>query len=355
MSEAAPPMLSVRSIGCCYGDDVAVADVSFELRVGGLACLLGPSGCGKTSVLRLIAGFLSPVHGEIYLDGALISTPERILPPERRNLGMVFQEHALFPHLTVEKNVCAGLFRLPRQRRLQISGELLERVGLAHCRHRYPHELSGGQQQRVALARALAPGPRLLLMDEPFSSLERDLRARLGREVRDIVKDFGTTCLMVTHDQQDAFTFAEQVGVMREGRIEQWDTPYAVYHQPNSQFVADFVGDGVFLRGTITPNGGVETELATLYSPNLSQFEPGQPVLLLVRPDDIVHDDDSPRTARIKQRTFRGESYLYTLELPSGGEILATVPSHHDHSAGEDLGIVLNLDHVVAFPISAAG
>ena len=348
-------MLSVRSVGCCYDEQVAVHDVSFELQAGGLACLLGPSGCGKTSVLRLIAGFLTPKHGQIYLDGGLMAAPGYALAPERRNLGMVFQEHALFPHLTVEKNVCAGLFRLSREQQRKIGGELLERVGLAHCAGRYPHELSGGQQQRVALARALAPGPRLLLMDEPFSSLERDLRTRLGREVRDIVKDFGTTCLMVTHDQQDAFTFAEQVGVMREGRIEQWDTPYAVYHQPNSRFVADFVGDGVFLHGTITPKGGVETELATLYSPTLNQYKPGQPVLLLVRPDDIVHDDDSPRTARIKQRAFRGESYLYTLELPSGGEILATVPSHHDHSVGEDLGIVLNLDHVVAFPTPAAG
>ena len=348
-------LLQVDDIYCHYGPDVAVRGTSFSLEKGQLACLLGPSGCGKTSVLRAIAGFQTLQRGCIRLNGECVSDTRGSLPPEQRQLSMMFQDHALFPHLSAEKNVAAGLFRHGAREKHRLVMSVLERVGLSGYAKRYPHELSGGQQQRVALARALAANPVLLLMDEPYSSLDLELRTRLGQEIRDLLKEIGTTCLMVTHNQQDAFIFAEQVGVMRDGHIEQWDTPYNLYHQPHCRFVAGFVGDGVFIAGTVTSRTTIETELAVLSGDFPAHFAVGQAVQVLVRPDDIVHDDNSPQSAKIKKRIFRGESYLYTLVLPSGHEILSTVPSHHNHAIGEGLGITLEIDHLVVFPALAGG
>ena len=346
-------LLEVNHITCRYGRRTAVSDTSFQLEKGMLASLLGPSGCGKTTVLRAIAGFRKLETGSIHLNGRRISGAKGSyddLPPEKRNLSMVFQEHALFPHLSVEKNIAAGLHALGAAERKKTTAAMLARIGLSDLGRRYPHELSGGQQQRVALARALAPRPRLLLMDEPFSSLDLDLREKLRQEVRDLLKDIGATCLLVTHDQQDAFAFGERVGVMKDGAIEQWDTAYRLYHEPATRFVADFIGEGVFLDGVVAPNHAINTELAALHGLDDHRYPPGSAVKVLIRPDDIIHDDDSPRAAKIRKRAFRGENYLYTLALPSGAEILSLVPSHHNHAVGEDLGIKLAIDHLVVFP-----
>ena len=257
-------LLEVKNIRCSYDNTTVVESVSFALREGTLACLLGPSGCGKTTILRAIAGFHPLQAGEIHLDGALISAPDFVLRPEQRQMGMVFQDHALFPHLNVFDNVAAGLQGIPATARKALVRSMLEKVRLNDKERRFPHELSGGQQQRVALARALAPRPRLLLMDEPFSNLDVELRETLGIEVRDLLRDSGTTCLLVTHDQQDAFTFSDEVGIMNEGYIEQWDSGYVLYHEPKSRFVADFIGQGVFMEGRVRDSDIVETELALL-------------------------------------------------------------------------------------------
>ncbi len=344
-----PPMLIVQDLICRYQNRNVVDSTCFAIEEGSLACLLGPSGCGKTTVLRAIAGFQKLHCGSIVLNNRCISSPEGNIPPEQRNLSMVFQDHALFPHLTVEKNIAAGLHRNARKNNEIIVEEMLSYVRLSGFNKRYPHELSGGQQQRVALARALAPRPGLLLMDEPFSSLDRELRESLGQEVRDLLKKIGTTCILVTHDQQDAFTFSDQVGVMKDGKIEQWDTPYNLYHQPATRFVADFIGDGVFLDAIILDKNNIKSELAVLQGDLQDDAEPGKPIQLLIRPDDIIHDDASKMTAKIRKKAFRGESYLYTLVLPSGSEILSLVPSHHNHAIGEDLGIKLEIDHLVCF------
>ena len=342
-------ILQVENISCRYASQGAVDHASFALEEGILACLLGPSGCGKTTVLRAIAGFQPLLNGFIELNGIRISSPGYYLPPEKRNLSMVFQDHALFPHLTVEKNVAAGLIGRQDAEVREIVDSMLGNVRLSDLRNRYPHELSGGQQQRVALARALAPSPRLLLMDEPFSNLDLELRERLCQEVRDLLKKIGTTCVMVTHDQQDAFTFSDFVGVMNEGRIEQWDTPYNLYHEPQTKFVANFIGDGVFLDATVIDRNHIQSELAVLEGDLGADAPCGKAIQLLVRPDDIIHDDDSQLTAKIRKKSFRGESYLYTLELPSGSQILSLVPSHHNHEIGEDLGIKVAIDHLVYF------
>jgi ABC-type spermidine/putrescine transport systems, ATPase components len=262
---------------------------------------------------------------------------------------MVFQDLALFPHLTVEQNVGFGLSNLNRTERTRRIEELLEVVGLVDRRSQYPHQLSGGEQQRVALARALAPKPDIVLLDEPFSSLDVELRERLSIEVRSVLKHLGATALLVTHDQQEAFAVADVVGVMRQGKLEQWDAPYELYHRPATRFVADFIGQGVFLAGDVVGTDAVQTEVGLVRMNNGRSWKPGQRVELLLRPDDVVHDDASPLTAEICARTFRGAEFMYTLRLPSGAQLLSLVPSHHDHAIGERIGIRIEPDHVVAF------
>lgn len=352
------PVLEVAGLAHRYGEKQVLENVGFTLSEGEIGCLLGPSGCGKTTVLRLIAGFEPPTAGEIRLAGERVSAPGYALAPERRSIGMVFQDYALFPHLTVAGNVGFGLTQLDRAARRQRVAEMLATVGLSGRERAYPHELSGGQQQRVALARALAPRPRLLLLDEPFSNLDVDLREKLALEVREILKREGITALMVTHDQHEAFAMADMVGVMHEGRIQQWDTPYRLYHQPANRFVADFVGQGVLLKGQVLNDHQVQIELGVLNGDIPSECADqggcaacarGCHVEVLIRPDDIIHDDASPVLAEVERKAFRGAEFLYTLKLPAGGRVLALVPSHHDHAIGEKIGIRLGIDHVVAF------
>jgi iron(III) transport system ATP-binding protein len=348
--------LQLASVSIDYGSHRVVSDLSFELARGAIGCLLGPSGCGKTTVLRAVAGFEPVARGEIRLSGGVVSAPGTHVPPERRRIGMVFQDHALFPHLKVAENVGFGLREVPAGERARRVGELLVTVGLERLGGKYPHELSGGQQQRVALARALAPRPDLLLLDEPFSSLDVDLRERLSIEVRDVLKRFGATAVVVTHDQHEAFAMADEVGVMHEGRIAQWDRPYELYHRPASQFVADFVGEGVFLPGRVVGAREVETELGRLDAripdgcgPGCTSCSDGCAVSVLLRPDDVVHEEGAHMRAEVAAKAFRGAEFIYTLRLPSGTRILSLVPSHHDHAIGERIGIRLDVDHVVVF------
>jgi iron(III) transport system ATP-binding protein len=349
-------LLELKNIRHAYGKQVVVNDLSFTLKKGEIGCLLGPSGCGKTTVLRCIAGFEPISAGEILLNGKAISHASFCLPPEQRHIGMVFQDYALFPHLTVVANIGFGLHRMQKQERASRVAELLQTVGLGDAGAKYPHELSGGQQQRVALARALAPRPDLLLLDEPFSNLDVSLRERLSLEVRDILKSQNATAILVTHDQDEAFAIADEIGVMHRGEIQQWDTAYNLYHRPANRFVANFIGQGVFLSGKMLDPRHVEIELGVLTgdiphqcTPDCQLCRAGNPVDVLIRPDDIVHDDASPVQAAVVHKAFRGADILYTLRLPGGGIALSLVPSHHNHALGEKIGIRLEADHVVAF------
>ncbi|OYY73834.1 MAG: ABC transporter ATP-binding protein [Gammaproteobacteria bacterium 28-57-27] len=353
-----PPVLHVDQLACQYTRDPVLEQISFTLQRGDIACLLGPSGCGKTTALRLIAGFETPSKGSIRINEQIVSQVGAVVPPEKRQVGMVFQDYALFPHLNIADNIAFGLHPLERKARAQRVQEMLETVGLAGRAHAFPHELSGGQQQRVALARALAPKPALLLLDEPFSNLDVELREKLAAEVREIIKHEDITALMVTHDQHEAFAMADWVGVMHQGRIQQWDTAYNVYHRPSNRFVADFVGMGAFLRGQVMSSRQVKIELGVLTgiiptqcgAEQCDECWNGCTVSVLIRPDDVIHDDQSAMQAKIIKKTFRGAEFLYTLELGSGAQILSLVPSHHDHAIGETIGIALAVDHVVAYP-----
>ena len=333
----------------------AVHGASLGLAAGNIGVLIGPSGCGKTTLLRAVAGLEHASGGEIRIDGELVSSARVHTPPEQRRIGMVFQDYALFPHLNVARNVAFGLKHLsPAQRTARVA-EVLALVDLAGSEQRFPHELSGGQQQRVALARAMAPSPRLLLLDEPFSNLDVDLRERLAHELRGILKAAQATALFVTHDQLEAFAIGDQIGVMHEGRLHQWDDAYTLYHRPASRFVADFIGHGVFVPAHIvqTDNGAqVETPIGVLKNLTdcpLPGAYPGGRCDILLRADDIVHDDESPVKAAIIRKAFRGSEFLYTLRLASGEVIMAHVPSHHDHQVGEWIGIRPQVDHVVTF------
>jgi iron(III) transport system ATP-binding protein len=338
-------LLEVENLRHAYGRHEVVRGLSFSLARGAIGCLLGPSGCGKTTVLRCIAGFEAIREGEIRLGGRTVSGPGTMLPPEKRRIGMVFQDYALFPHLAVAENIAFGLHALAPAARGARVDELAELVGLSGALDKYPHQISGGQQQRVALARALAPRPELLLLDEPFSNLDVDLRERLSLEVREIIKASGATAVLVTHDQQEAFAMADEIGILHEGHIQQWDSAYNLYHRPANRFVADFVGQGVFLPAKALDGRQLEIELGVLQGESQGKGE----LEVLLRPDDIVHDDAAPTQAEVVHKAFRGAEILYTLRLGSGRKVLALVPSHHNHALGEKIGIRLDVDHVVAF------
>ena len=350
--------LEVSQLDVRYANraQAAVQGVTLGLAAGEIGVLIGPSGCGKTTLLRAVAGLESVSAGSIKLDGELVGTPGRSLAPEQRRIGMVFQDYALFPHLNVARNVAFGIHDLPRAEQQQRVRECLALVGLDGSEARYPHELSGGQQQRVALARALAPRPRLMLLDEPFSNLDVDLRERLAHEVRGILKSANATALFVTHDQLEAFAIGDQIGVMDGGRLHQWDDAYALYHRPASRFVAQFIGHGVFAPAQIVACAHgpcVHTPVGELDDPAecpLPDAFPNGECDVLLRADDIVHDDAAPVRARIVRKAFRGSEFLYTLQLAGGLTVMAHVPSHHDHAMGEWIGIRAQVDHVVTFP-----
>ena len=331
-----------------YGAIPAVSDATFSLVEGEIGCLLGPSGCGKTTLLRAIAGFEPVSTGSISLHGEFISTPRNTKAPEDRAVGMVFQDFALFPHLNVNKNIGFGLSNLAgEEKNLRIT-EMLELVGLTSVAERFPHELSGGQRQRIALARALAPSPQILLLDEPFSNLDAELRTQLAAEVRSLLKKNKVTALMVTHDQDEAFAMADKIALLNAGNIVQVDTPYKLYHKPGSLFAADFIGKGAVINVGIDAAGLLGNNLGSL-SLNTLPEDFGNTVKLLVRPDDIAYDDTSDTKLEIVSKSFLGPNYLYELALNDGQLVPCLTHSHVDIAVGDELPVQFDLRHVVIF------
>ncbi|HUH37207.1 MAG TPA: ABC transporter ATP-binding protein [Spongiibacteraceae bacterium] len=343
-------MLTLDNIQCRLDNQVIVDHLSLHVSEGDIACLLGSSGGGKTTVLRAIAGFQPIARGEIRLDDVVISQPGRQLPPEQRRIGMVFQDFALFPHLNVFDNIAFGIRRLPAARQRQSVGQLLEMVKLTGLERRHPHELSGGQQQRVALARAMATSPRLLLLDEPFSNLDVDLRKRLSLEVRDILKEYGTSAILVTHDQDEAFAFGDRIGLLGQGHLQQWDTPFGIYHEPCNRLVADFIGQGCFVPGLTLSHTEFSTELGVLRGNRAYSWPRDTPVEVLLRPDDIVLDETGQGLqATVVKKVFSGGATLYTLRLPTGSLVEALLPSHRDFPEGDRLPVAARIEHLIVF------
>jgi len=346
-------LLVLDQVSKRYGPDQspAVDRLCLQVAEGEIVALLGPSGCGKTTTLRLIAGLETADAGTITLRGRVVTGPGRAVPPEERGIGVVFQDYALFPHLTVEDNVGFGLPRAARHGPRARAADVLALVGLAGFESRYPHELSGGQQQRVALARALAPSPALMLLDEPFSNLDADLRAQMRDEVERILRETATTAVFVTHDQEEAFTLADRVGVLQAGRVEQMAPPQQVYHRPASRFVASFVGAADFLPGTVGREG-IVTEVGTFA--NVDQLPEGQPVDVMIRPDDISFVPEARGAGTITRRYFRGSETIYCIGLPSGHRVHSSQPSASVLPTGMRVALSAHVLHVVAFPAAVA-
>ncbi|MFC3120807.1 ABC transporter ATP-binding protein [Agaribacter flavus] len=350
-------MLAVRDLCIAYNNDPVLRVNELHLKTGEIACILGPSGSGKSSFLHALCGLHTPVSGCVELKQGKVFDQQKNVASADRKIAMVFQDLSLFPHMTVQQNVAYGLHTLSKAEQAQRVSEVLSLVELDSLAHRYPYELSGGQQQRVAIARAVAPQSEVLLMDEPFSSLDPSLREQLAFDLRVLLKKLGITALIVTHDQQEAFAMADKIAVFSEGVCQQWGSAYELYHQPANIEVASFIGEGAFLQGKVVNNDGqklVETALARLAIPESSsekneKLKHGQPVKVLVRPDDILHRDHSEHKAIVVQRQFRGAHIMYTLALANSEEVLCLAPSHHDHQVGEAFGIQLDVQHMVVF------
>ena len=323
----------------------AVWNVSFALERGEIIALLGPSGCGKTTTLRLIAGFERPDEGEVILDNRVMADRTTFVPPEKRGISMVFQDHALFPHLTAKQNVLFGLNKQPKAAALEKALGMLRLVGLEHLSERYPHEVSGGERQRVALARALAPNPALLLLDEPFSSLDADMRVEVREQVRGILKAARATAVFVTHDQEEALYMGDRIAVFNRGRIEQIDTPEHIFHAPNSRFVADFIGSTDFISGEIVEQG-IQTEIGLL--PQFTDLSPGTRVEIAVRFDDIKFEQKLGSRSLVLEQQFRGAYNIYRLRLPSGSLVHAMQPHTAFFKPGTPVQVSFMLDHPLA-------
>ena len=345
-------LLQVDDIECRYQNKKIVEQLSFEVLQGEIACLLGPSGCGKTTVLRAIAGFNPIYSGKLVLAGNLIATSTMVVAPELRNIGMVFQDYALFPHLSVKNNINFGLKKLSAKEQRVTVQHLLELVELTDMAERFPHELSGGQQQRVALARALAPKPQLLLMDEPFSNLDTELRRQLAVQVRNILKEEKISAILVTHDQNEAFTVSDKLGVIANGRLQQWGTPFEIYHHPVSPLVANFVGEGKFLRGKLVANAMIETDIGLVEALGFNGAV-GDQVDVFVRPHEVIPgDNEGCVNSEVVTKEFLGTSTLYTLKLPSGSLVESSLMADHDYQVGDVVGLRLEAEQLVVFRVS---
>ena len=336
----------LKDIAKTFGSVTAIPELTLEIKKEEFFSLLGPSGCGKTTILRLIAGLEKPDKGSIVIGERIIAGVEWV-QPEKRRTGLVFQDYALFPHMTTFKNISFGLTGCSKNELKQKVMELLKMVGLSDAAQRYPHELSGGQQQRVALARALAPSPEVMLLDEPFSNLDADLRMELRTETKRILKKSGTTTILVTHDQEEAFSLSDRVGVLNNGRLEQVGTPEEIYHKPATRFVANFVGRADFVNGRIEGESVIS---------DIGVFKCGGDIPcdtvdvdLMIRPDDVDFVIDPQGNASIIEAEFLGADIIYKISLSSGKVIQSIKPSARIFSVGSRVRITVDPAHIVVF------
>ncbi len=327
-----------------------LSNINFHIDDSEIGCILGPSGCGKTSLLRAIAGFESISSGTILKDGVCITNSVENTPVANRNMGMVFQDYALFPNMDVKSNIVFGLKNSTELEKDNRVNYLLDLVNLVDCKNKYPHELSGGEQQRIALVRALAPSPDIILMDEPFSNIDQDIKEELVSDVRLLLKELAITSIIVTHDQNEAFNLADKVAIMNNGTIQQVGIPYDIYHKPVNKFVANFIGLGTFLPLKKNNKGDFEIPLGPLDNNRIkNELTKFDNLEMLIRPDDIIHNDLSIKKAKILEKQFRGAEFLYKLLYNNEHQILCYAPSHHNHEIGELIGIELDIQHYVIF------
>jgi len=338
------PIIDCHGVYKRYGDTVAVADATLQVHAGEIVSVLGASGCGKTTLLRLIAGFERIDSGAIAIGGERVSTPNGGVPPERRKVGMVFQDYALFPHLTVAANIGFGVADLTRADKRDRVAETLELVGLSDLGHRYPHELSGGQQQRVAVGRTLAPRPVAVLLDEPFSNLDAGMRSGVSGLVEEILRGRGVATVIVTHDREEAFSMADRVAVMNEGRIEQVDAPGAIFRSPSTPFVARITGTADFVDARIE-GGRAVTEIGRLQWTGSGEipsnvYNDGDSVNVLVRPDDFLVLPNPGGASKVLAREYRGDAVILVVGLSSGATVRCRQGPYSDLPVGTAVDLV---------------
>ncbi|WP_162047144.1 ABC transporter ATP-binding protein [Vibrio taketomensis] len=339
--------LSIKNLTCKYDDQTTILqELSLQVEQGEIICLLGASGCGKTTLLKAVAGLLPLSSGSMTLNDVTIDDGANWLPPEQRNIGMIFQDYALFPHLTVEQNVAFGLRNISQEEQQAKVTEMLELVHLEQYRERYPHQLSGGQQQRVAIARSLAYKPDLLLLDEPFSNIDTQVRHELISEIRKIFKQQGVTAIFVTHSREEAFAFADKMAVMNHGVIEQYGTASELYYQPSSKFVADFLGGGSYLSAKRISESEFDTDLGLIEAIAQQPIELEAACELLLRPQHVQISADDESGVRVMEQQFMGDHCRYVIDA-NGHKLYAS--SSEPLSIGQAVAVKVETQGILAF------
>ena len=340
--------LNLQSVGIVLDSKVILDDVNLKIDTGEIVSLMGSSASGKTSLIRSIAGFNNITSGMIQIDGEIVDDSISRSDVAMRNVGVIFQDLALFPHLTVRENICFGLNNVDSAQQQNRAKKLEDLLSIENITDRYPNQISGGQQQRVAIARAIAPKPNLLLLDEPFSALDYELKDNLMNDIMKLIKSENITAILITHSAEEAFKMSDKIAFISNNTITQFANPYDMYHRPNSKEIANFFGISSYITAKITDSSHINCILGDFVG-MVDQYNKDDKVELLIRPDDIIHDDNSLFSAKVTEKTFRGSDFLYKLELKDGQNIFCYAPSHHNHQVNEVIGIKLDLDHLVIF------
>ena len=340
--------LNLQSVGIVLDSKVILDDVNLKIDTGEIVSLMGSSASGKTSLIRSIAGFHNITSGMIQIDGEIVDDSISRSDVAMRNVGVIFQDLALFPHLTVRENICFGLNNVDSAQQQNRAKKLEDLLSIENITDRYPNQISGGQQQRVAIARAIAPKPNLLLLDEPFSALDYELKDNLMNDIMKLIKSENITAILITHSAEEAFKMSDKIAFISNNTITQFANPYDMYHRPNSKEIANFFGISSYITAMITDSSHINCILGDFVG-MVDQYNKDDKVELLIRPDDIIHDDNSLFSAKVTEKTFRGSDFLYKLELKDGQNIFCYAPSHHNHQVNEVIGIKLDLDHLVIF------
>ena len=340
--------LNLQSVKIALDSKVILDDVNLKIDTGEIVSLMGSSASGKTSLIRSIAGFHNISSGTIQIDGQVVDDSIRRSDVAMRNVGVIFQDLALFPHLTVRENICFGLNNVDSAQQQNRAKKLEDLLSIENITYRYPNQISGGQQQRVAIARAIAPKPNLLLLDEPFSALDYELKDNLMNDIMKLIKSENITAILITHSAEEAFKMSDKIAFISNNTITQFANPYDMYHRPNSKEIANFFGISSYITAKITDSSHINCILGDFVG-MVDQYNKDDKVELLIRPDDIIHDDNSLFSAKVTEKTFRGSDFLYELELKDGQKIFCYAPSHHNHQVNEVIGIKLDLDHLVIF------
>ena len=340
--------LEIENISLNIDGNLILDNLELSVKEHEIISIIGPSASGKSSLLRVIAGFENVNSGKVKLNNLIVDDTSKIVEPQNRNIGIIFQDLALFPHLNCEDNILFGISKSSITQKSERLNRLSSLLDISGILKKYPHDISGGQQQRIAIARAVAPRPEILLLDEPFSALDEELKETLLSHVKKLLIEENITTIVITHNIKEAFQLSDKSAYLDKKKIIQFDTAYNLYHKPLTKEIAHFCGIGSFIKGSIIDNNHVYTDLGTFFG-DTTKFSRGSNVMVMIRPDDIIHDDDSSKSAKVIEKNFHGSDFLYKLELNTGEIVFCYTPSHHNHSINEVIGIKPEIDHLILF------